>query len=114
MILKPPFRDLFVDTLRHCVAQGGGKWLGVQDAVFPDMFPVLTFTHPETSALLALRINPETFDSQELTNQIKSMIGKTKIAEDRTVKVSVRILKQLAVKFLKLSEEIAALYEEKQ
>jgi hypothetical protein len=115
MILNPPFRDLFIDTLRHCVAQGGGKWLGIQDAVFPDMFPVLTFTHPETGDLSAIRIDPINFEQRELVSQVKGIIAAgTKRAEGRIVKVPVAVLRELAVKLLKLSEEISALYEEKQ
>ncbi len=114
MILQPPFNDLFQDTLRMCVRNGGGKWLGLQEAIFPDMNPVLTFTHPETEALSAIRINPITFDALDLTKQIRTMIdGQTKKTEESTVRISVRSLKHLAEKILSLAEEIKALYEEK-
>ncbi len=115
MILQPPFNDLFQDTLRMCVRNGGGKYLGLQEAMFPDLNPVLTFTHPETGALSAIRINPITFDAMELTKQIRTMIdGQTKKIDERTVRISVKSLKQLSDKLLSLAEEIDALHKEKQ
>jgi hypothetical protein len=118
MNLNPIKATDFEIMLRQCVSVGGGRWCGIQEPIFPDMNPVLTFTHPETGDLSALRINPITWDefsAAKLANQIHDMIEDgTKRKTERVVHVPVRVLKQLAAKLLKLSEEIAALYEEKQ
>jgi hypothetical protein len=115
MNLMPQAISIFEQNMRRIVGAAGGKWLGIQNAVFPDMLPVLSFTNPETGTLSSIRIDPISYDETALYLKIREMLDVDKTrAEGRYVRVPVRVLRELAVKLLKLAEEIAALYEEKQ
>jgi hypothetical protein len=107
-----------MDYLKRLVSEARGEWIGVQTNLAPAFLAdaaQLWFKNPATHRSLHISFNPLNFDGSVLCEQVRTRIDLDNEAKSsRSVRVSVVTLKQLAVKLLKLSEEIAALYEEKQ
>lgn len=101
--------------LTNAVHDGGGQWHGTQESMVPYRNPEVVFSNPATGHILRQTFTPDLVQYSSLIDEVRHAIATDNEAHARrTVKVSVYALKQLSIKLLKLSEEIAALYEEKQ
>lgn len=67
-----------IETLRQIVADAGGYYVGLQDALFPDVRPVLVFTNGREGALNCIRLHPGKQDENQLKIQVEKMLGRQK------------------------------------
>lgn len=109
------FPDLDVlHHLRTAAERANGEFLGVQLKLLPDQQDQLWCINPLTGHKFSVGFDFTWFDPAALEQDIKAAIAEDRATKrQRTVSVPVRVLKQLAEKLLKLSQEIEALYEEK-
>ena len=96
----------FLLHIKQIVADAGGVWCGVQESIYPDL-PMVMFNSPTTRSTLCVRFNPIDFDSQKLSEEIRTRIeASDAMFIERSISVKVATLQKLQTAISNLAAEV--------
>ena len=98
----------FLLRLKQIVAEAGGEWCGIQEAMFPDgVLPMILFNSPATGSTLAVKFNPVVVDRDKLREEIRAKIeASDALFADRSISVKVVTLQKLQTAISNLAAEV--------
>lgn len=109
-IYKYTSEQRFRGQLHDIVSAAGGEWLGIQDALLPDMTAQIVVRNPPTHHIFNIPFTPLDYDTTKLHAAIcAKLTADTEAYASRTVSVKVETLAKIAKMILELSQEIDAL-----
>lgn len=103
-----------LNILKEMVSASGAVFMGLQYDLLDALDGELWFTNPKTGDPLSITIIPTHFTFDDIDLRIRAALTKNDCDHNnRRVSIHAKKLREFSERLSKLSEEIAAFYEEK-
>ena len=105
----------FLLRLKQIVAEAGGEWCGIQEAMFPDgVLPMILFNSPATGSTLAVKFNPVAVDRDKLREEIRAKIeASDALFADRTISIKASEMRKISTTLRDLANGLDLLIDSK-